>query len=1264
MSPTALDALNTPLTGRHLIEASAGTGKTFTLAALYLRLVLGHDPADPDRGPMLPPDILVMTFTRDATRELRDRIRSRLANAARCFAGVEAPEPGDAILAGLLEAYPNTTDRERHANHLRAAADWMDEAAIYTIDSFCQRMLRQHAFDSGHAFDFELSPDESTTIREAIEDYWRAHLYPLNAQALTALDEALGVKKPFSVTQLADHLRTFLGQSARLTIPSDSPAQMIQRHTATLEKALEGLRQAIGPDGEHLETLEQALQVTWEEKIRNAKSSPNQNNWNSDFKTPLANWSQQDGFGLPDVQLAKLGSDALEKSCNKGKQLPEALRAHPIVGAVDQFLEVRADLVKLAAPFYAHAAAWVDQRVAQTREQRGVFGFKDILKRLQHALQNPEGGARLAAVIRQQFPVALVDEFQDTDPVQYAILRSVYLEPTDPGIEASAAGTGSTSLFLIGDPKQAIYSFRGADLQTYLKAAEGVPPEQSHTLARNYRSSTSMVEAVNALFESSPLKPAQFLQKGIHHHPVDANGRQQRFEVGAEPVPALTLGHLEATGDDGAPNSLPLVQYRDQMAEIAAARIHDLLTKGNAGQAGFYDGEGFKPLAPADIAVLVRTGQEATLIRDALRRRGLASVYLSDRDNVLQTQEAQDVLYWLQAMAEPESERRVRTALGTASLGWDWATLDALFSNDARWEAALEQFQDYAERWQRRGVLPALRQLIHDQAIAPRLLGQPGGERRLSNLLQISELLQEAAATLDGPASLIRWLNDARTDKSDGTPEEHVLRLESDSALIKVITLHKSKGLEYPLVFMPFVCQFRTETLKTPRLCPDESSDALQITFEASTEDKEEADHDRLAEDMRLLYVGITRAVHACWLGTAAVREKDGEKTGHKVHLNRSAIGRLIGCPDDAKPEDVTTLFRHLADAHEAIHFEPVTPPAPTGEAAQPAAPVLAMAQARDYTATSPNRERWWIASYSALVEDGPRAWTPGTAQEDVLTQETLDTPPAQPAVSDPALAPAEAPTPTDPREQAIAAIPPGPATGSLLHRLLESLAARQFPATGEPAFRHAMDTGLRGGRWREWREPIEGWLGRVSETALPLPESPPLRLADLNQQDFIAELEFLISIREVKASEIDAVIREHTLGGAGRPALGDNDLNGMIKGYIDLVFVHGGRYWVMDYKSNRLGDRASDYGPEALREAVIAKRYDAQYALYLLALHRLLQARLGEDYDYDRHIGGAACLFLRGIDHPGAGLHAERPDRALVESLDALFSPHTGGTP
>jgi exodeoxyribonuclease V beta subunit len=1224
-----LDVLTAPLDGQHLIEASAGTGKTFTLTAIYLRLVLGHDPANPQRRPMLPPEILVMTFTRDATKELRDRIRARLATAARCFAGAADPQPDDTILAALLTAYPDPDARQRHADHLRAAADWMDEAAIYTIHSFCHRMLQQHAFEAGTAFALELSEDTDLITREAIEDYWRETVYPLDEVQLGALGFVLSGQsndpRP-SVERFATNLKALLKRRDSLPEPSgDEPMAAIAASARRAAEATDALRQAVKSD---LEGFEQALADARASRRLRGNRRPTAGTWANTLKPALAEWAANPAQPHPGIELDQISLSTLNAGTAKDCTLPEALAEHPIAIAADALQSARTALAGAAAPFYAHAVGWVARRVEATQHQRGVIGFNDMLTRLRDALDQPGADTRLAATIRRQFPVALVDEFQDTDPVQYRILQAIY--PADE----------SASLILIGDPKQAIYGFRGADLATYLSAAARIPAGQRYTLDRNYRSSTGMVEAVNTLFGQSPMQPGPFHPDAIDFARVEANGRNEALWIGEQPATAMTLWQLEP--QDAPDESIPLPVYRQQMAEAGAEQIRQLLDRAASGEARFKNAETSRAVRPADIAILVRSGQEAGLIREALRRRGLASVYLSDRDNVLKTPEAGDVLRWLQAMATPESERRVRTALGTASMGYDWATLEGLFSDDARWEAALEQFQDYAERWQRQGVLPALRQLIHDHALASRLATRSGGERTLTNLLQISELLQEAAATLDGAGGLIRWLDEAMQHRGETPADDRILRLESDAALIKVVTIHKSKGLEYPLVFLPFICSYRSARAEPPLVRTTETGP--EIAFDAGRDDTDAARDRQQAEDMRLLYVAVTRAIHACWLGMAPVRES--AQTGSAtVHLQRSAIGRLLGCSDDMRPMDLGPCLEALAGQSPALTRERIQPTQPGAPVATTApAPPPAMAVARHYTGPAPGRARWWIASYSALVEDGPRAAIPGTAQADILAEESRDA----------------APTPAAPTQTAadsVAMIPAGPATGTLIHAQLEALASRRFPGADDPAFSTIVERGLRGQRWQPWAPAIRDWLAAVTDTDLPLPGAAPVRLSTLDAGALVAELEFLMAVGRARASQIDAIIRRHTLAGVGRPALGENELNGMIKGYIDLVFCHEGRYWVMDYKSNRLPANSDAHPSRALEQIVREKRYDAQYALYLLALHRLLRARLGAGYDYDTHVGGAICFFLRGINQSSRGIHAERPDRALVESLDALFN-------
>lgn len=1233
MTSGSLEPLKVPLAGRHLIQASAGTGKTYTLAALYLRLVLGHDPRHQQRAPMLPPDILVVTFTEAATKELRDRIRTRLSAAAGCFLGRAEPSAGDAVLAGLLADFPDSAERLKHGEHLQAAADWMDEAAIYTIHGFCHRMLRQHAFDAGNPFELELTDEEARLTRLAIEDYWRENLYPLGPVELAALGLVLkgdGSVAEISLSVFAQRLQRLLGKSRGLDrIPASPPTAALQTAATPWYEALTELRHVVQT---RLDDFDAALEKGWADGVLSKGSRPTSVTWRGKLRPGLKDWLAQPQRLLPDlggVGLDHLRSTQLAEAPRKNQSLPEALVDHPLPLAVDRLLACEASLTAEAAPLYAHASHWVDQRIADSKLQRGLIGFQDMLTRLADALAAPGSGPRLATTIREQFPVALIDEFQDTDALQCGIFRRIYGE----------AATENNSLFLIGDPKQAIYAFRGADLQTYLDATRDLP-QHRHTLDTNFRSSRWMVDAVNALFGKASAAAGPFLHSEIPFHPVRANGRSDAFEVAGQQPQALTLWHLRQQNAEGDAISLSLPDYREQMAEVAAEAIARLLQQAESGEAGFRkDGE-LTALQPSDIAILVRSGKEAEAIREALRQRGLRSVYLSDRDNVLRTNEAQDLLRWLQAMAEPESERLVRSALGTASLAYGWPTLDALFRTDSRWEAALEQFRDYADCWRRRGILPALRRLIRDHQLAPRLLVRAGGERQLSNILQLAELLQDADAAMDGPAALIRWL-DQETQRDDGSPaDERILRLESDAALIKVVTIHKSKGLEYPLVFLPFICSFRPDSPSPPVISGHAGKQ--EVVFSIDDSMKEDAEDRRMKESMRLLYVAVTRASHACWLGMSSVLQKQ-QKHMTRSDLHLSAIGHHLGFDKGMGADALDGLLHGLAASDPSIVVAPVAPP-PSVSSASAAGTTPEMARARRYTATPPNAEHWWIASYSALLEDGPRAWAPGTADEDVLVEESLT----------PALAR------TEPDADSLHAFPRGPAAGTVLHNLLEALAGQGFPTTSDAAFSQILRNGLRGQRWRDWSGHVSAWIGSLIGTSLPLGRGTVVRLCDLEPGQFSAELEFMMSVARTSAAAIDAVIRRHTLNGSGRPALGENQLHGMLKGFIDLVVEHQGRYYVIDYKSNDLGPTDAHYHPEALREAVMGKRYDAQYSLYLLALHRLLKARLGDAYDYERHVGGAACLFLRGIHHPGHGMHAECPDRALVEELDELFRGET----
>lgn len=1212
MSPITHDqrplALRFPLRGSRLIEASAGTGKTFTISALYLRLVLGHGEGATGFGrELLPPEILVVTFTDAATRELRERIRARLVQAARVF---RAEEAGDDLLQQLRgdfmpEQWPAC------ARRLDIAAQWMDEAAVSTIHGWCQRMLREHAFDSGSLFEQRLETDHGELLAEVARDYWRQQCYPLDG---AALDWVIAHwQHPDS---LPGRVRPLLGEAAE---PCGTPlGRLLDAALAEQARELAALK---APWPAWADELERLLDAAVAGKCVDGRKI--QARYYQPWFARLREWA---GGAATELDLgagfARLTPDGLAEAWKKGSP-PD----HPALPAM---AALPARLAALRGPAEAaqrHAAAWIGQRFEAEKRRRAEMGFDDMLARLDAALRG-DSGARLAAVIRQQFPVALIDEFQDTDPLQYRIFDAIYRVGAD---------AGDTGLFLIGDPKQAIYAFRGADIHTYLHARRATAGRHEN-LDTNFRSSQALVAAVNRVFTLAERREAgqgAFLFREGDDNPlpflaVRAHGRAEVWQVAGETPPALNFWHLAGA------EPLSASAYRSEMAARAASEIVRLLRLGQQGRAGFAKADAFAALQPSDIAVLVRDRKEAEAIRGQLARRGVRSVYLSDKDSVFASQEARDLLLWLRACAEPDLDRPLRAALASRTLGLELAELEQLNQDERHWERRVMQFRGYRQRWQRQGVLPLLHRLLHDFALPQRLMARADGERALTNLLHLAELLQQAAAELDGEQALIRHLAELLAGVPQGA-DEQVLRLESDAALVRVVTIHKSKGLEYPLVFLPFICAFRPVDGGQPLQVHDGERRRLVLQPDQAT--IERAERERLGEDLRLLYVALTRARHACWLGVADLKDGRANTSG----LHRAALGYLLG--GGTPLPDTAALAQWLAPL--AVAGESAVLAAPEVDAAQFVEPSSAAAELRWRVPQRKAAEHWWIASYSALRLGEVEA--PPSRFEDAAP----DSPAAQKAADDEresvavALGAREAPS--------LHRFPRGPNPGTFLHGLLELAGREGFAALAaeperlrEQIARRCQLRGL-----TAWIEPLADWLLDLVRRPLALGEGGAVALAQL--ASYQPELEFWFEARHVDVRRLDALVQEYVLPGMARPALSRDTLNGMFKGFIDLAVEHDGRYYVVDYKSNWLGEDDAAYTAEAMQRAVAAQRYDLQYVLYLLALHRQLQVRLS-DYDYDRHMGGALYLFLRGSRADGQGIHHARPPRVLIEALDALF--------
>ncbi|ENK1715751.1 exodeoxyribonuclease V subunit beta [Klebsiella pneumoniae] len=1173
MTDTAesLDPLRLPLIGERLIEASAGTGKTFTIAALYLRLLLGLGGEAAYPRAISVEELLVVTFTEAATEELRGRIRSNIHELRiACLRGESDNPLYSALLAEIA-------DKDDAAKTLLLAERQMDEAAVFTIHGFCQRMLSLNAFESGMLFEQQLIEDESRLRYQACADFWRRHCYPLTRDIAAVIHDVW--KGPRDLLRSLD--RWLQGEAPQLKSPPAPNETLAERHQQIIAR-IDSLKQQWR---EQVGEIEGVLENSGLDRRKFNRG--NQGKWMEKVNA----WAQEEtlSYQLPDA-LEKFAQSFLLERTKAGGEPP----VHPLFSAVESLLASSLTLTDLVL---ARAMVEIRDAVAREKRRRGELGFDDMLSRLDEALRG-DSGETLASAIRQRFPVAMIDEFQDTDPQQYRIFRRIWRRQPE------------TALLLIGDPKQAIYAFRGADIFTYMKARGDVAAH--YTLDTNWRSSPGMVGSVNRLFS---LSDNPFMFHEIPFLPVKAAAKNKglRFTVDAADVPAMNVwlmpGDTVGSGD-----------YQTFMAQLCATQIRDWLSAGLRGRALLWRGETSRPVQASDITVLVRNRLEAAQVREALQTLGIPSVYLSNRDSVFETLEAQELLWLLQAVLAPERENTLRSALATSMFGLTALDIENLNQDEQAWDALVEEFSEYRQIWRQRGVMPMLRALMTARHIAENLLATRGGERRLTDILHISELLQEAASQLESEHALVRWLAQ-HIAEPDSNAASQQMRLESDKHLVQIVTIHKSKGLEYPLVWLPFIARFRKQD---QAFYHDRETFAAVLDLGQDEASLELAEAERLAEDLRLLYVALTRAVWHCSLGVAPLSSR---KSGNSdFHL--SALGRLLQA---GEAMDAAGLAARLVDfCHGDIALQrpgelDLTPwQAPAATIPRLSARELQRRIADD----------WRVTSYSGLQQHG------FSGGQDLLPRLDVDAAGVGEVVEEPQLTPHQ--------------FPRGAAPGTFLHSLFEELDFTQPVPEGWMAEKLQLS-----GFDAQWAPVLTDWLGGVLKTRLP---GPDIALNQLAARDKQVEMAFYLPIAQLLTAErLDALIRQYDPLSADTPPLDFRQVRGMLKGFIDLVFRHEGRYYLLDYKSNWLGEDREAYTRPAMEQAMRAHRYDLQYQLYSLALHRYLRHRLA-DYDYDRHFGGVIYLFLRGMDgqEGGQGIFTTRPVRPLIDGLDQLFAGET----
>ena len=1249
-----LDTFTFPLYGASLIEASAGTGKTYTIVNLYIRLLLGHG-----CKPLGVEQILVVTFTNAATGELKERIRQRLRKA---YLDFFARVSKDAFIQQLIDQSDNV---ELDCQRLALASKQMDEAAVYTIHGFCHKALTEHAFESGAMYEQSFILDESEWLKIAAEDYWRKHVVTLPQHTL----------------------------------------QLLLKHWATPDAMIKGIGRLLSQHAAPHQTKD--IDAAIKSVDQYAQQVTKLKRWwlSNDVSLQLskANLNGRAKLGkLPTLQnmQAFCKSDLLQIDFDKtGWQLfsPEQMAKAAKKGSEDlshldfsQFELLQSMLLRcqqnITLAFSQHAMLVVSANLKSHKDMLHLLSPDDLLTGLQRAISQQAGtdDNTLANTIRQNYPAALIDEFQDTDPVQFEVFQGIYgasQQGPDSGYCDNNSSDNNTELsieinqgassknnsgtiskdssrlstscwIMIGDPKQAIYAFRGADIFTYIKAKEWVDNKRHFTLATNWRSAPKLVNGINQLFENS--RKGFLFEQSIPFYPVKAGQNFEGLTVQGKVVESLDFQHL--CSSENLPVSAS--DASNQLAIATANQISHWLQLAQTDQAQIKS----RAITAGDCCVLVRNRNEAQVIKNALSAVNVASVFLA-RKSVFATQIAADVLRLLKALSQPTDERLLKAALMSELFTFDAQQLDTLFNDESSWQDVLEQRFYWHQTWQKQGLIRAINQVLQHFNVEQGLIKhQPDGLRRVTDLRHLTELLQQQSLQLVGEAQLIHWFENCLLEP-DHNSDNQQMRLESDANLVQIITLHSSKGLEFPLVFIPFASSYKT----AQQALYHNEQQQLEVDFLIQEQNLQKADFERLAEDIRLFYVAVTRAVYYCSIGVWNISLGKSKKVSG---FGQSALGCLLMSakdqPDSHSQDnaEVAITDQHISQRIQALsakcdlsyrHFTQAQSESPQGLASQDSDAELPKLKALNLT--RPVIRAWRLTSYSAISSQQVHLDMPAPGQDEgqdqvlnLLLNQEQD----------------EALTEQSSLNSELAQNPfsfeRGANAGSFLHGVLENIDLQKPEQLAEVITQQSIWFGI----GEQWHDCLENWLTdvllapfNVEAEAEQVPETntqtPSISLSKLSAKQVKVEMEFHMPLHEVKVSGFNHIINQYFK--QHKRDYQFEQLNGMIKGFIDLMFEFEGKFYVADYKSNHLGDSYDNYHYSAMEQAMTGHDYHLQAILYTLALHRWLKHKL-PNYDYNTHVGGAYYLFIRGMSQvvPSNGVYFVLPEKAMIEALDDLF--------
>ncbi|MBU4208073.1 MAG: exodeoxyribonuclease V subunit beta [Proteobacteria bacterium] len=1209
------DLQSVPLSGINLIEASAGTGKTYSITGLFLRLIL-------EKG-LLVDQILVVTFTNAATSELKEKIRNILLQAKEAFINGSSKD-------SFIDYMVKRAEEPAYCIQLieNALVDF-DKASIFTIHGFCQRILQENAFETGSLFDTELLSDQLKLNQEVADDFWRKHFYDCPLEFI-----AYSIKKlsgPEYFLKLLERIKT---PGIKVAPDLQKPSlKSLDDYRACFKKLKDSW--AVSQKDVELLLKDPSLKGNVYKTLTPDEQNPDYTK--RDLKI-ISMFRYMDRFTAHESIGFPLFKEFIDFTATKIKNSVKKKHTPPdhkfFVMCDDLYTkaacleaEMKEYIVFLKVEFFKFAKSELLKR----KRDKNIQFFDDLLIKVKEALEG-KGGKELEEAIRKRYKAALVDEFQDTDPIQYEIFKRIF-SPQE------------SILFIIGDPKQAIYSFRGADIFSYMKAAGSA--EFKYTLTENRRSDPRLITAINTIF-SSVKEP--FIFDDI---PFE-NARPAKINKANKEERASAPFILWYAGPD---NNSP-IEKKDaelKIADAVAGEILRLLSSDYDREHGCF--------TEGDIAVLVRTNEQARIIKEKLSARRIHSVLYSN-ESIFESQEALEIERILSSISQPGNDRLLRAALVTDIMGVSAEELDPENVDILWWEKQISKFNEYYHSWNGYGFIRMFRLLMTKEKVRARLLLYADSQRRLTNVLHLMEILHRESIEKElGMVSLLKWLSD-QIKSAAGRVEEYQLRLESDEDAVKIVTIHKCKGLEYRIVFCPFGWGGSLLPKGKEIIFHDKDENrtlTLDLDYDKDKSNIILAQNELLSENLRLLYVALTRAKNRCYLVWGNIKNAETSALAYLFHYKNfdekfdyqyDIVGSLKKKFMSRTEQEILSDLKELASRSDgSIKLD-----------SMPFNKDMEHKLIKDEEEELVCRKfsgkidtAWGVSSFSSLISgklahgelsdrDSYRADIDNHAGR--FVQKELS------------------------GKKDIFSFPKGPGAGIFFHDIFEHL---DFASKDSEHPKNLIKDKLKEyGFEQSWLKTVYDMIKNVLSVSLKS-KGKEVILSSVKCDERINEMEFYFPLNHITPLKLKKIFSDNA--GIDISSGFSNQIEklyfspseGFMKGYIDTIFQHDGRYYIVDWKSNFLGASIKDYARDLLKETIRSNYYNLQYYIYTLALHQYLRWRMPE-YSYENDFGGVFYVFIRGVDRNLGhefGIFNDVPERRFIERLGKLIIPNfvtTGG--